>query len=87
MDSEGHITELNNFYESSGLSNSELSALTTMVASIARDHGVVADETEYYVSNDRQDMAVICGVKSNNINTLSDMYIQLATTIAIDERC
>jgi hypothetical protein len=75
---------LNDFIRVTSLSTEEISALTLIVAGVARKYGVLAVAHDYYTSDDG-DAAIICDVLCLDSDTISDMDIDVATELAMNE--
>lgn len=79
------LEKLDKFHDITKMSTLEISELAMMINNIAKNHGVMIISNEFYTSGDN-DAAIICDVVCDDPDILSDMDIEVATEIAIDER-
>ncbi|EME1467899.1 hypothetical protein V3510_005281 [Serratia marcescens] len=86
MEAKHHIGSLDKFASLSGLSSRELQELSRSVTDVARKHGVLSIATEFYVSSDNHDLAIINDVLTMNEDLISDMDIEIACALAMNEK-
>ncbi|MEH5098992.1 hypothetical protein PO486_13990 [Atlantibacter hermannii] len=75
---------LKNFIDATNLKTSEISKLTRSIAHVAKKYDVLAVAQDFYTTEDG-DAAVICDVLCFDANVISDMDIDVATELAMNE--
>ncbi|EDQ2625861.1 hypothetical protein ZG05_004389 [Salmonella enterica subsp. enterica] len=75
---------LNTFLRATQLSTNEISVLTRTVANVAKKYNVLAISNDYYTSLDG-DAGVVCDVLCDDEDIISDMDIEVATELAMNE--
>lgn len=86
MDINNHMHSLNEFIANSGLSSEEIKDLSRRISSVARRYNVLSISTEFYVSADGHDLAIINDVLNMDDDVISDMDIEVACEIAMLEK-
>lgn len=74
---------LNRFIDTTRLSTHEIAELTRMVANIANSFDVLAVSQDYYTGDG--DAAIICDVVCTDAGILSDLDIEIAMSLAMNE--
>ncbi|WP_038155813.1 hypothetical protein [Trabulsiella guamensis] len=75
---------LDRFVEVTRLSTAEISTLTRAVVNVAKKHDVLAVSHDYYTGSDG-DAGIICDIFCEDADLISDMDIEVATELAMNE--
>ncbi|EPU7897970.1 hypothetical protein [Klebsiella variicola] len=76
--------ELNLFIETTALETAQITALTREVVDVARQFKVLAVSHDYY-SNSDGDAAIICDILCLDEDVISDMDLEIATRLAMND--
>lgn len=75
---------LDAFISVTDLSTNEISLLSRTIANVAKNYGVLAISHDY-VASPEGDAGIVCDVLCEDADMLSDMDIDVATEIAMNE--
>ncbi|HGJ5884618.1 hypothetical protein [Arsenophonus sp.] len=86
MSSNNHIKKMERFYLITDLSNADIEELLQCTIDIANRHNIPYLGVEFYVDRDDCEAAIIIEVLTMNEDLISEMDIEIACTISMNEK-